>query len=109
MKNILLHRAPGDMFVEASRLLDSGRAKEAYRLFLRAAMDGHSHSKHNVALLLELGEGVRRNEQLAIKWYIQAWRHDHQLGTAENLLSLYLKLGNARRARYWQAHVDDLR
>ena len=101
-------RSPDDLFIEASRLLDAGSAKPAYQLFLRAARAGHSHSQHNVALLLELGEGVRKNERVAIEWYLKAWRKNRQKGTAENLQDLYMRLGNMRRARYWQAHVDRL-
>lgn len=94
-----------DLFVEANRLLEAGQEREAYRLFLRAAEGGHSHAQHNVALLLELGTGTKKNKPAAIAWYVRSWRRNPQRSTAENLATLYAEQGNRERARFWQARA----
>lgn len=95
------------MFIEASKAFERGQNRRAYNLFRKAAELGHSHSQHNVALLLELGAGVIRDKAAAIAWYLCAWRRDRQQDTAENLAILYKELGNRKRERFWRARVRD--
>jgi TPR repeat protein len=92
-----------EVFVRANRLLESGHNTEAYSLFLQAAELGHSHSQHNVALLLETGLGTEMNKAAAIRWYVRSWRLNPQSSTAENLAMLYADLGNRDRERFWRA------
>jgi len=94
-----------DYFVRASQLLDAGQDKQAYRLFLHAAEHGHAHSQHNVALLLEAGQGVKMDKLAAARWYVRSWRRDPQPSTAENLAMLYGDLGNWERKRFWTARA----
>ena len=98
--------SPDEVFVKASELLERGERRKAYALFLRAAEQGHPHAQHNVALLLELGEGTKKDIPAAVKWYRRSWRNSPQKSTAENLASLYLAIGNRERGRFWSARAQ---
>lgn len=46
--------------------------KEAYGRFFKAAQHGHARAMHNMASLLERGEGVTQSLPDALKWYEKA-------------------------------------
>lgn len=89
------------LFLEASSLLESGQAKRAFALFLKAANNGDASSQHNVGYMYDVGKGVKRDPTQAIFWYKCAWKNDRQTGTCCNIASLYESLDQTRKAVYW--------
>ena len=61
-----------EIFDKAWDLYDEENYKEAYPLFYALAEQGHCNSKHQVADMLFLGEGVEKDDITAYKWYQEA-------------------------------------
>jgi len=47
-------------------------SKKAFKLFLRAAKEGHAASQHNVGVLYLKGQGVEQNDSKALAWFMIA-------------------------------------
>jgi len=89
-----------DVFVQANKEHESGRVKKAYKLFVRAAREGHPYAPNSVGYFLDNGIGVAQNKKKAIDWYRKAARKGDICGVA-NLGIVYRDLGNLRRAIFW--------
>src|SRR5215468_3200373 len=89
-----------DLFVQANKEHESGRVKKAYKLFVRAAREGHPYAQNSVGYFLDNGIGVAQNKKKAIHWYRKAARKGDICAIA-NLGTVYRDLGNLRRAAFW--------
>ncbi len=61
----------GTMFLKGLGNLPQDKAL-AYQLFLKGANNGHVRAMFNLAAMLEKGNGITKDVNLAIYWYEQA-------------------------------------
>jgi hypothetical protein len=98
---------PGDLFREAIRLDLTGNpadVRRAFELYRRAAQAGLPEAQFNVAVMLDSGRGVARDQMQAALWYARAASRGNKRA-AYNLGQLY-EVGqgvprNADLARTW--------
>jgi Sel1 repeat len=66
----------------------AGKYKTAFKLLKPVAEAGDSRAHHQMAVMYDLGQGVRRNELAALAWYRIAADHDPraQVAMAERLM-----------------------
>jgi TPR repeat protein len=91
-----------DLFVKANHEWDSGKAKQAFKLFLQAADAGHVSAKNSVGFFLDHGIGARKNNSQAMLWYRQAARKG-DISACSNIAICYRNAGNIKQARIWFA------
>lgn len=72
----------------------------AVRLLRRAAQSGDGEAAGALGHAYDIGQGVRRNTVLAIKWYRRAVKHD-QMIAASNMATVYRDRGHLRLAHQW--------
>jgi TPR repeat protein len=84
----------------ACELFESGKRKEAIKIFLKAASMGSTEAQVNVANIYDDGEGVKNDFAKARYWYKRAISGGSPQG-AYNLGVSYLNRGNTRWAKHW--------
>ena len=77
-----------EMFLHASKMLESGDAQSAFALFLAAAKAGHKASQLNVGHCYDTGSGIRRNRASALYWYTRAYKQG-DAHAANNIGTIY--------------------
>jgi TPR repeat protein len=87
-------------FSEASRLLERGKVREAFRLFFVAAKAGDSRAQLNVGYLYDTGQGVSRSRTHALQWYRKAVQRG-EAAAANNIGTIYRDEGRLRLAVRW--------
>jgi TPR repeat protein len=87
-------------FLRADHLEDRGRAREAFRLFLRLAEQGHVASMTRVATSYFSGHGAPKNIRRCLWWEIRAARLGDPVA-AFNLGVTYRRLGNVAQEEFW--------
>ena len=91
-------------FVEADRLYDEQRYKEAFEVFLRLARNGDPHSCVRIGEMFYGGKGVPVDLEQSIVWDLEARRLGEPLGT-HNLALTYIRLGKYDLARQYLEEV----
>ncbi len=94
------HTSTEEQFSRACRLLDEGRAREAFRLFSAAARAGHLEAQSNLGYLFDTGTGVRRSRLKALHWYRKAARRGDP-AAANNIGTVFRDEGRPRLALRW--------
>lgn len=79
----------------------------AVRLLQYAAELGDSRAATMLAYAYDVGQGVRRNEGVAISWYLRAVRQGESLAAA-NLATVYRDRGNLRRSHQWHLRAMEM-
>lgn len=70
-----------------------GEHEEAVRWYYKAATQGYPKAQYNLAVSYAIGEGVKRNDVLAYKWYSLATQDEEQREDAiQNLRDLEEKM-----------------
>lgn len=87
-------------FAQASHLLERGRIKQAFLLFLEVAKEGDSSAQLNVGYFYDTGQGVSRSRTLAVYWYRRAVRQG-EAAAANNIGTIYRDEGRLRLAIRW--------
>lgn len=72
----------------------------AVRLFRLAAQSGDGQAAGALGHAYDIGQGVRRNTALAIKWYRRAVKHDETIAAA-NMATVFRDRGHLRLAHQW--------
>ena len=85
---------------QRGRVLVRANPKAAARAFLQAASAGTRSAFHALGYCFDVGLGVRRNTERALKWYRCAWRHGGETAAA-NIATVYRERGLLRRAVAW--------
>ena len=85
---------------QRGRVLVRANPKAAARAFLQAASAGNRSAFHSLGYCFDVGLGVQRNYQLAMRWYRRAWRHGGETAAA-NIATLYRDRGLLSRAIVW--------
>ena len=85
---------------DRGRVLVRANPKAAARIFLQAASAGTRSAFHSLGYCLDVGVGVRRNSELALRWYRRAWRHGRETAAA-NIATVYRDRGLLPRAVAW--------
>lgn len=85
---------------------DTGRAAFYY---LKAAELGHVQAMNNVAVAYADGEGIPRNDQLAMKWLLKAAKQENSEAMYNLALGyLFSEAGDAQKALPWVQKAADL-
>lgn len=85
---------------QRGRVLVRANPKAAARIFLQAASAGTRSAFHSLGYCFDVGVGVRRNSELALRWYRRAWRHGRETAGA-NIATVYRDRGLLPRAVAW--------
>lgn len=88
-------------------MLDRGRLRTAFRLFLAAAKAGDLGSQVNVGYCYNTGSGVRRDPVEALYWYRRAYRRG-DASAANNIGIIWRDEGRWQRALRWFRRAVDL-
>lgn len=75
-------------------------SRYAVRLLQYAAENGDSSAATMLAYAYDVGQGIRRNVALAIKWYHRAFRQGETMAAA-NLATVYRDRSNLKLAHQW--------
>lgn len=94
------HEKAEQMWLRADKLEDSGRVREAFRLFQSAANLGHVCSQNCLGLCFDIGRGVRRSRAKAMYWYRKALRGGDDCAPT-NIGTIYRDDGRPRLALRW--------
>ncbi len=86
------------------------RRNPAYsvRLFRRAAESGDSSAAGALGYAYDVGQGIRRNKALALKWYHRAFRIGDGGFWASSIAMVYRDRGNLRRAHQWTLRATNM-
>lgn len=76
------------------------RPRVAVRLMTRAAKRGCKSVSANIGFAYDIGSGVRKNRQTALKWYRRAWRTGDSTA-ATNSATVHRDANNLRLAFKW--------
>lgn len=91
---------------ERGQVLVPANPKAAARAFLPAAAAGNASAAHSLGYCFDAGVGVRRDSQLAMRWYLRAWRGGHATAAA-NIATIYRDRGLFTQAiRWWQRAIE---
>ena len=91
-----------DIELKAHSAWDSGRHKEALRLFQRGADDGLIGCMLDLGYFYDVGIGTRTDKAMAMHWYKRAYRKG-DAAAASNIAVLYKEQGKTRLALGWYA------
>jgi TPR repeat protein len=94
------------IFEDASGHYEREEYSISFELFALLASKGHSPSKNNLGVMYEHGLGIKKDTDLAMKWYKNAAK-DMEVASFSNIADLYIKLGNRRAAFYWYRKAID--
>lgn len=86
---------------KAMNFFEQGFYQQSFKLLKKGALKRNIECYANLAVLYDLGLGVKKNLKLALFWYKKAWRYDASSGICSNIASLYVELGNIRQAKFW--------
>lgn len=91
-----------DEFIQANYYLENQDYQKAFYFLEKGALRKDVNCYNNLAVLYDVGYGVRKNPILALKWYRKSWQYEGKSGgLCSNIASLYASLGNIRQARFW--------
>jgi TPR repeat protein len=91
-------------FARASHLLDKGRIREAFRLFLELAREGDADAQVGVGYCYDTGQGVQHSRTDAMHWYRKAVQQG-SAAAANNIGTIYRDEGRLRLALRWFGHA----
>ena len=83
---------------------ECGHYDEAVHLFENAANQGHAQAQYKMSRCYDLGHGVNRNTNIAVKWLLKAAAQDHPQALADLGNAYYKGIGvakNDKEAIYW--------
>ncbi|MBN2767808.1 MAG: sel1 repeat family protein [Campylobacterales bacterium] len=95
----------GESLKEAKALYDQKEYKSAYEIYLKLAKEGNVKAQFNLALMLDFGFGVNKDEKEAMKWYYKAANSHH--GPSQYNLAKHYDLDSstdasaATKAKIW--------
>jgi TPR repeat protein len=82
------------------RCLVRSNSPYSVRLFRRAAECGDPTAAGALGYAYDVGQGIRRDKGLALKWYRRAARSGNTVA-ASNIATVFRDWGNLRRAHQW--------
>ena len=85
---------------ERGRVLVRANPKAAARSFRLVALDADTSADQSLGYCFDVGLGVRRNSNLAMRWYRRAWRRRNP-SAAANIATIYRDRGRLARAVSW--------
>lgn len=88
------------LFKDASSAWDSGDLGRAFELFSQAAEAGDASCQLNLGYFYDCGLHVPRDERLARRWYLQAYRQG-EASAASNIATLYRDAHDYGRMIWW--------
>lgn len=65
-----------DPFEQGVRLFEQGQFRDAYRIFIKLAQEGHRRAQYYVGICYSQGKGVKQDLQAAAKWISEADKHN---------------------------------
>lgn len=89
------------LFIKANDLEEQGNYPDAFALFSKMVNLGDFASLNNLAIMYELGRGVKKDTQKAIELYKEGWDKTQQTNFALNLAHLYNNQHNFEQAKIW--------
>ena len=97
-----------DPFAEGISAYTAQDFAKAFALWKPLAAAGNANAQHNVAYMLEHGQGVQPNPTEARQWYTKAAEQGHADAQVNLASLLYHGIGGARdlpKAFYWYKHA----
>src|SRR3954447_7703479 len=99
-KAVSRQKAADDLFLRADREWNRRRFRSAFRLLKLAVEKGDRSAQLNLGYFYDLGIGVRRNRELALRWYTRAYRRGDS-GAANNIGTIYRDEKHTAKALKW--------
>jgi hypothetical protein len=88
------------LFDKASESWERGRLRSAFFLFLRAAKDGDPGAQHNLGYFYDVGIGVQKNREQALRWYGKAFQQGSRVA-ASNIATIFRDENKTKKALSW--------
>jgi len=94
-------------WVEASRLWEKGKHREAFTRMSSLATSGYVFAQTTVGYFFDVGIGTRKNSSRALYWYRRAFVQG-SASAANNVGTIYRDRGRRRLALHWFRRAVEL-